>query len=469
MKLFELWKKKKKPTVAPRQAKPRRTEDRSLMSVLNDMLKQNGQALAGRVHLVGLSEIKTRLGNRWDAHKNQVYTITENIISRHVTASDVYERHGDSEYLLVFSEMNEELSQAKLLKISKELHEHFLGSENLNDIRVTTAITHVDGSVHMEQVNLEEIAGKLAAKAESADQFAAYYQHKTKLRGEEDATNVEALRGHNANQDEKKDRSNLERQARLQQRFAGFGEKHLHYGFSPVWDMGNQVISTYQVLPIVDLGAGLSVKGYDEVVAESGEKQIHGLDLDVLEYGLDIFGECIQNNFKLFLAFPVHFETLTSLSHCKEYIDLINILPSALRQFLYFEIHGLPAGVPFGRLSDICTILRPHCRSIMVQVDYGDFNFKNFSEAGINVVILHHEMRSKPFKVKSEIVTRFASAAKRSGLTPWLSHVEDMQTAVVADKTGVGCICGGAVGGVEEVPAAIRRFTRKDFAQKFNA
>lgn len=495
MKFFERWTKKKEPSTATRTKSKKKHRDRSLMGVLNEMLEQNGKALAGRVHLIGLNEIKAKLGPKWDKSKFQVYTITENIISRHLTSADVFERHADAEYFIVFSEMSEKLSQAKLIRISKELHEHFLGSDDLNDIRVTTALSQVDGSVMMQQVDLQELAEEITKQGTPVEipaGCAPNLEDADEGQSESQEDNVQQLRGHNANEDaksksspaegddkpksgglfgseEERARSNRERLEKLQQRFAGFGEKKLRYGFSPVWDMANQVISTYQVMPIVDLGAGLSVKGYDEVVSESGTKNVSGLDLDILEYGLDVFGECIQNNFKLFLSFPVHFETVSTLSHFKEYVELLSVLPASLRQFLYFEIHGLPSGVPFGRLSDICSLLKPHSRGLMVQVDYSDLNFKNFSEAGIGVVVLHHDIHSKPFKTKSDIIGRFAAAAKRAGVTPWLSKVEDMQSAVVADKASVNCLCGPAIGDVEEVPSAIRRFTRKDFAKRFTA
>lgn len=497
MRFFERWRKKKEPAIQPKSRPRRYHRERSLLGVLNEMLEQNGKALAGRVHLIGLNEIKLKLGPRWDKSKSQVYTITENIISRHLTSADVYERHADAEYFIVFSEMSEKLSKAKLIRIAKELHEHFLGSDDLNDIRVTTALAEMDGSVTMKQVDLQELANQITENASpvevpAGDEVAI--DTGANDDAEADTDKITQLRGHNANEDdvgqgaeqepetaeinkggglgasvEAKGRSNRERLEKLQQRFAGFGEKRLHYGFAPVWDMNNQVISTYQVMPIVDLGAGLTVRGYDEVVAESGTKQVSNLDLDVLEYGLDVFGECIQNNFKLFLSFPVHFETVSTLSHCKEYIELLTVLPAPLRQFLYFEIHGLPQGVPFGRLSDICSLLKPHCRGMMVQVGNSDFNFRNFSEAGIGIVILHQDLSGKPFKTKSDLIGRFASMARRSGMTPWLSKVEDMQCAVVADKASVHCLSGDAIGTVEEVPSAIRRFTRKDFAKRFTA
>lgn len=459
MKLFSSGTKKEKGQDKAKTARPaKKTAKKAdsgnkLVSALNDLLKQNGRALTGRVHMLGLSAIRDRMGSKWESYKDHVYSHTESIISRHIRFNDVFERYGDDEYMLVFSDASEEISKAKLLKISKEIRQHFLGDEDLSEIRVTTALTDVEGNVVMEDIDLSAIARELAQKA-----------HQVGSEGPPETPEAEAKKEPSLELGKDKE----EKRKKLQNRFSNFRPHDLKFYFRPLWDIPNQVISTYQCVPLAELSRQVTVEGYEMLSEEYGGGEISALDLETLEYALDIFGECMENNFKLFMVIPVHFETLSTSSTRKEYIEVIRILPPALRPFLMFEICGLPQGVPHGRLAEMSQAIRPYCRYLMVRIDrLKKWNFANYSEVGIKVATLDKDFQGMGIKARTDVIDRFAKTARGAGLNSCILRVEDMQTAVLADKSKVTFLSGGAVGTMGLMPEAIRRFTRKDFAKKF--
>ena len=59
--------------------------------------------MAGSIQLLGMAEIKQRLGARWSAVADIACRIAEQTIQRHISAEDAYQRHGDESFVLCFA------------------------------------------------------------------------------------------------------------------------------------------------------------------------------------------------------------------------------------------------------------------------------------------------------------------------------------------------------------------------------
>lgn len=456
---------------APAAPPPQPAVDR-LSDTLGGLLERNGEALAGRVHLVGLDLIKQKLGPKWDSYKKHVYTMAENIVSRHVKMTDTFERYGDDQYLLIFADLSPQDSQLKLFKIAKEIYKHFLGDADLEELKVQTSLSHVDGSVNMEEINLQDILAGLAGCATSDMDLSQVKSSKNyemqAVRGAGGAIDFEPIEAKPpATADPEsvapaaKDAG--DRRARLANRFANFKATSMDYMFEPVWDLKQQVISTYKVLPVSTLENGTIVKGYDILRPEYGGGETNNLDLDQLENGLDVFAECFANNFRFFCVMPVHFDTLSSLSTRTEYCSICEVIPPPLRQHIIFEIVGTPSGVPFGRLSEITQPLKQYSHFLFLRADENFKSFTNYHEVGIQAVSIGYHFAQESLTQRIAVIKKFILQAKLAHLNTYVMNADDLQTVVAADKCGINLLSGGTIEELTPFPEASHRFTRKDY------
>ena len=468
------------PKKAAAVAEAKNSEDpmEMLANALAAMLERNGEALAGRVHLVGLAEVKAKMGKKWPGCRKHVYTIVENIISRHAGSGDTFERYGEEQYLLIFANREMEDSQGKLVTISKEIYKHFLGDDELEQIKVTTALAHVDGTVQMESVTLARIIESLAQVAAthevSPDGVTVQPDQEVQATlSEHGVLELESVPAPTAELPTPlvsvfEDQDMESRRQRMQSRFANFKATNLEFLFQPVWDLRHQMISTYRVVSVCTLENGARMMGYDIDLPDYGRGNTARLDLDQLEHGMDIFGECYTNNFRFFCIFPVHFNTLATLTSRTDFCSICEIIPAPLRSHVIFEIIGSPVGVPVGRLSEVSQSIRPYCHFLFCRVQPGFKSFGSFHEIGIQAVSMEFQFQSEPVARRIETIQRFVNAAKIAGLSTYVLGADDLQTTVAADKAGASLLSGGAIEGMTAFPEASHRFTRKDFMEQIS-
>src|SRR5690349_4897245 len=77
--------------------------------------------MAGSIQLLGMAEIKQRLGARWSAVADIACRIAEQTIERHISAEDAYQCHGDETFVLCFASPDRAHAEAKTKMIAEEI------------------------------------------------------------------------------------------------------------------------------------------------------------------------------------------------------------------------------------------------------------------------------------------------------------------------------------------------------------
>jgi len=77
--------------------------------------------VAGSIQLLGMAEIKQKLGERWSAVADIACRTTEQSIQRHISAQDAYQRHGEETFVLCFSSPDKARAEAKTRMIAEEI------------------------------------------------------------------------------------------------------------------------------------------------------------------------------------------------------------------------------------------------------------------------------------------------------------------------------------------------------------
>jgi hypothetical protein len=106
---------------------------------LADMLDRlaDPQAMAaGLVNVVGLDSIAERLGARWGSRRELVYDHVERVLERQMGPEIVYQRIGETHFVVVQSGRTRVQAQSLCLRCLKEILEHFLGEAHRRDLRL---------------------------------------------------------------------------------------------------------------------------------------------------------------------------------------------------------------------------------------------------------------------------------------------------------------------------------------------
>ena len=86
---------------------------------------------AGKVNLISLEAVQTRLGPRWSLRQDQVYDFASRVIERGLGARGLSVRVSGSDFLVVQPELSRLAAQAACLRYLREILHHFLGDAHL--------------------------------------------------------------------------------------------------------------------------------------------------------------------------------------------------------------------------------------------------------------------------------------------------------------------------------------------------
>jgi hypothetical protein len=82
-----------------------------------------------RFSLVGLSELREQLGERWPELSHRVHELAEAVIRRHLTRGDVFDARGEDGYVILFTQLTQLQAEFKCRVIAKEIAAKLLGAD----------------------------------------------------------------------------------------------------------------------------------------------------------------------------------------------------------------------------------------------------------------------------------------------------------------------------------------------------
>lgn len=416
-------------------------KDDSFKERARRILTSGKKVTAGAVHLIGLEEIRARLADRWESVKGRVQDYTERLLQKVLSPQDVWFRHGEASYIIVFARADRQAAQLICGRIVESLHQSLLGHSDTRRITVRTALVDIDGSVAVDTARLDELLRAAAAGTPPAAP----------------AEPVPPVSGQS--------RSDVRRAALGDPAFAGGRPARPKVLFRPVYDVKNKVISTYTCRPDMDTCRSLSQAGYFSMDDVRHEEAIFDYDMETLCHAISTYNELFRNKFRYAQTIPVHFETLASARRRREYIQTCRMIPSYLIPFLAFELDGLPPGVPGGRLGDMVAMLRPFGRAALAMAREDAADIPVYATAGVRGVGLSLDFRDSEARC-IERMQGFCSAARRVGLFAYVDGVRNAALLQAATELGVAYLGGLVVGEDSEVPQHMKRCTERQMLMR---
>ncbi|KAA0687172.1 diguanylate cyclase [Azospirillum brasilense] len=417
---------------------PAQSIDESFKERARQILTHSQTVTAGSVHLIGLDEIRQELGDRWGSVNERVHVYAERMLKKVLSPRDVWFRYGENHYIIVFAQADRKSAQLTCSKVMESLHQALLGHADTRRITVKTAVVDIGGGIALDTARLADLLKDAVHKPEGTapDSPAA----------DGAVPAAEVRRPHWTEMPA----DTITPQSR---------PKVL---FRPVFDVKHKVVSTYCCRTDADTARYLNCM---DAFDPEREEAVFDLDMETLSLAVSTYNELYANKFRYAQTIPVHFGTLASSRRRREYIQACRMIPRVLMPFLAFELDGLPAGVPYGRLAEIVAMLRPFARAAMVILrdDAGDLSV--YATAGVKGVGLRLDGREDEPHIL-ERVQAFCPGPRKFGMFAYVDGVRTPMELEAAEAAGAAYLSGPIVGEDSEVPEHMKRCTERQLLQR---
>lgn len=122
---------------------------------------------AGKVNLISVEAVRTRLGVRWALRQEQVYGFTQRILERGLGPRGLFLRVSETDFLIVQPDLGRLAGQAACLRYLREILEHFLGDSHLASAGILQVTRIAPGAIDARQVDVAAVE-KIADEAPAA-------------------------------------------------------------------------------------------------------------------------------------------------------------------------------------------------------------------------------------------------------------------------------------------------------------
>jgi len=122
--------------------------------------------------MVGLAEVQARLADRWPALAEKVHATARSVIQRHLVRGDVFDRHGDDGYLLLFATLGADEAEFKSRIIAREILERLLGEGEATGLNIATHCAAIPAEALVDG-DVEFVLGRALQAAETRAACAA--------------------------------------------------------------------------------------------------------------------------------------------------------------------------------------------------------------------------------------------------------------------------------------------------------
>jgi hypothetical protein len=316
---------------------------------------------AGKLHLLDLIQIKTRLGEKWQRMAAHVERFFETAIRRSMGPGDTYSRLDELSYLVLFRALSPEEAQVKCQVISEEICQRLFGEQGMQ-VSLRNLVAHVDIAALPSDLPAQKV---LDAHMERVGKATIVSR-----RNGDRATTVVQM---------------LSLRVSGESAFGRVSTAEVDYLYRPVWDAVKQVVVTYLCQPSTRSPAPSDAA---PMAFWSGEGEQDQAALDKL-----ILDECVARTVRLhaggqrvLIAMPVSFATVSRSRLWSVYAETFRRNPKEVLRDMACVVTGIDAGVPHIRLGQELPRLANFARIFCIAGDGGSGTIHRFAGTGVRAV-----------------------------------------------------------------------------------
>jgi hypothetical protein len=266
-------------------------------------------SIAGaRFSMVGLTELREQLGERWPQLSERVHDLAQAVIQRHLGRGDVFDAHGDDGYVILFTQLTQLQAEFKCRVIAKEIAAKLLGADWVGRATDGVVFELPEAAVHAPsfQVALDEAIARGRPVSGEAPPAPPRQTSGSQASGPDEAPRVQRAVAHALKPIER-----------------GRGQA----GYTPVWDFGVDALLRFRFR-----GAPQPVDPPQSAVDDAK------VDVAALTQVLFDVGRLLQTGRRLPVICPVRLETVVRDGWRSQLDRMLRAAPPAVRKLVALEV-----------------------------------------------------------------------------------------------------------------------------------
>lgn len=436
------------PRVEPKSRLFADPEEDHARDRLATMLDGAERVVGGGLQLLGLDRIKARLGDGWPRRREHIVDAASRIISQHLAPQDLLLRVAETQFLVMFSNIDPERAKLKCGMIAKAISDRFEGESDLSSIEVRSVVKEVDGSIRLQKDRMDDLIARMMAGDAGDVASESVPEHSGGVAPVRDATAGDAQYEPDP--------------------FACIEEltiDRVGFEFRELLDPKRQAIASFRAVPFWTGSLGKRYEDYRLLDAFNGapEEFIPLLDRRQVEATVRAMAAYFNRRQRAVFVTSVHFYSLSHLPSRMALAALLSRVPRDFVQYLVLGIDGLPEGVPASRISEFVATLKPHCRQVTISVGLDAGTIGLTGGTGVYGVTID---ATRAFGRENNVIrriNRLATQADKLGLRIGVRGIRSSSVLLACVAAGCEWIEGPTISEPTVTPPPATRFSWIDW------
>lgn len=436
--------------------------------------------LGANVQIIGLGELKAKVGDRWARYRDVVHLAVEKVFEKTLAAEDRHVRLGEDLYVVAFGDADPIVAARRTEAIKAEIMRQLLGDEGSSSVSVRVTGGRIDVKPNGDVLFVGGSPKAVAAAGEKgglrwsrfatgarADDVVEWGPRPTEPPAvvdlapspEVDEALQEAIRAHG--------RRAFRGDFLCGRRAYGAagspdeaGPFDYRLGFVPVWSASKGAITTYAVFPYWRRGKRWRFER--EVLGDvASEQSILALDVQSLRAGIKEAARLYANEVVVLTTVLIHYQSLMSKQGLAVIQHECAQIPAFMQKFMSVVLVGTPAQRPGSTLVNAVSTLRRHVRAVIARAKPGasaqDLKAQGFD--GISIALGDGDF-GEP---EREAVERWMTAARDAGMPLIVEYVPSCAIAAELVAMGADHMSGMFIGEPVDASPGVSMHTLDDF------
>ena len=260
----------------------------------NQLFKRKDLITSGKLQILGLSDVKKRLGKSWPGLSKIIYTTVETISTKYLDKGDIFIPYRDNSYIFIFSTSSLEEGQLKARLISLKIQEELfsLEEEELRRIEISHSVRVLNTKM-MKGGSLSEAIEHMNTEVELVSPSMSI-EESLATRLPPLVTEISA--------------KNYRSDNKFSKQITPLPSLNLMY--MPIWDAEQESLASYLCLPSGKDQDGNLLQEYRENCANQNLHSKAAYDLSILAGVALELDQIAANKKSVFIICPVQHETL---------------------------------------------------------------------------------------------------------------------------------------------------------------
>jgi len=377
-----------------------------------DLKQKLKKALAGKAavemgqfQFINLDEIRQRAGDEWPEIRAKTYEVSSHFIEKRLDDDDVMIRCQGG-FLIIFSQMGGVEAEAHVQEISEELNEFFLGERWLEKLKISADARRVPTDEFLSIVARTQVEDE-AADAPAEEPEEAEEAAREAARSWEKSSAESGPKGAKGGRWEKTTHSAPKGApgGGLEWPEEAFAERAWdEIVFRPVWDAHSSTL-LHNTCTVMRRVGDRKVYGRDTLMGTDLGPQLRELDREVALAAQRGFQALYSEGGPGSVVIPVHYETLSTVSHRLDYFAILQAVPKHIRRFFQLRVDSIPDGAPLGQMQEVFRSMRHFGSNIIAELNFSrQWDLKRFESCGVSVFATGLPPRMAASEPKDEAV-----------------------------------------------------------------